>query len=70
MESGRLEWKAYREMKSKVATEFGVHYRKVLATVIIHWIDGLHTHVETQDEIVEIQAESQTIADGNLFPEF
>jgi hypothetical protein len=57
-------------MKSKIATEFGVHYRKMLATVIVDGIDGLHTHVETKNEIVEVQAESQAIADGYLFPEF
>ena len=67
---GRLEWKAYREVKSKVATEFGVHYREMLATVIIDGIDGLHTHVETKNEIVEVQSESQAIAGIYLFPEF
>ena len=67
---GRLEWKAYREVKSKVATEFGVHYREMLATVIIDGIDGLHTHVETKNEIIEIEPDTNSIGNGNLLIEF
>ena len=33
-------------------------------------IDGFHTHVETQHEVVEVEAEAQAIADGQLRKEF
>ena len=33
------------------------------------WIDSLHTHIETDDEEVEVQTDAQSVADGQLFPE-
>ena len=38
----------------------------ILLLSLIRWIHRLHTEVETQDEIVEIQTDTQTIADGQI----
>ena len=56
-------------MKGKVATELWMEDGEMLAAVAVDGIDGLHTHVEAEDEIVEIEAEAQAVADGHLLPE-
>ena len=68
-ESGRLEWKAYRKVKSKVATETRVQNREMILLILIGWIDSFHTHIETYDKIVEIEAKTQSVANSNLLPE-
>ena len=60
--AGRLEWQAYREVKSKVATKFRMEYREVSVTIIISRINRLHTHIETHNEVVEVQSDAQAIA--------
>ena len=56
-------------MEGEVARELGINDGIMLFLVVIHGVDGLHTHVETNDEIVEVQSQSQTIAYSYLLPE-
>ena len=56
-------------MKSKVATEFRVNDREMLAPVLIDGIDRLHTHIKAENKEIEIQAKAQTIADSQLIQE-
>ena len=44
-------------MKSKVATEFRVNDGIMLLCCFVSGVNSLHTHVETQYEIAEIQTE-------------
>ena len=44
--------------------------RPMLIPTLVGRIDGLHTHVETQDEVVEIQSDTHTIRRSYLLIEF
>ena len=59
--NGRSEWQAYRKMKCKIATEFGMDYGVMVVALFHHWIDGFHTHIEAQDEIIEIEPKTQAV---------
>ena len=62
--NGSLKWKAYRKVKGKVATKAGMHYGEMVFLILVGRIDGFHTHIKTHHEEIEVQADSQTIADG------
>ena len=54
-------------MKGIVAREDRTSYRIMLFFVAaIGWIDSLHAEVEAQDEIVEVEAQAETVAYGQL----
>jgi hypothetical protein len=40
----------------------------MILLILIGRIDSFHTHVETYDKIVEIEAKTQSIANSNLLP--
>ena len=44
-------------------------YRPVLIPTLVGRIDGLHAHVETQDEVIEVQADAHTVGGGYLLVE-
>ena len=67
--NGWLEWQAYREVKGKVATELWMDNREVFLLRLIGRINGLHTHVETHDKVVEVQTDTQSVAGSQLFEE-
>ena len=60
--AGSLEWKAYREVKSKVSTKHRMDDGEMLLLRFVSGVHSLHTHIETDDEIVEVQAYAQSIA--------
>ena len=41
----------------------------MLVGVAVGGVDGLHAHVETQDEVVEVEAQAQTVGHGQLLVE-
>ena len=52
-----LERQAYGEVEGKVAFEAGMKKGEMLLVVSLEGgIDGFHTQVEADDEIVEVQA--------------
>ena len=56
-------------MESEVALQVMVQDGIMVFLFLIGRVDGFHAHVETKDEIVEIQAHTQSIGHGNLFVE-
>jgi hypothetical protein len=40
----------------------------MILLILIGRIDSFHTHIETYDKIVEIEAKTQSIANSNLLP--
>ena len=56
-------------MELEIATETRIDEGVVLVGVAIGGVDSLHTHVETQDEIVEVQAQTQSVGHGDLLVE-
>ena len=56
-------------MQLKVALKIGVNDRIMLPSIGHSRIDCLHTCVQAQDEISEIQTNAQSIGDCNLPPE-
>ena len=57
-------------MQCKVALEVWVYDDVVVRSGGCGGVDSLHASVETQDEVVEIESESQSLTDGNLTVEF
>ena len=54
-------------MKSVVAAEAWMEYGVMLVVVLfVGGVDGLHAEVEAENEVVEVEAQAQTIADGQL----
>ena len=54
-------------MECQIPTEIRVNQRIMgLFFRLIGRIDGLHTEVEAQDEIVEVQTETKSITDGQV----
>jgi hypothetical protein len=41
----------------------------MILLILVGWIDSFHTHIETYDKIVEIEAKTQSVANSNLLPE-
>lgn len=56
-------------MESEIASEIGMDDGKMPSGVRIGWMHGLHAAVKTQDEIVEIEPQSQAIRCGYLLVE-
>ena len=56
-------------MELEIATETRINEGIVLVGVAISGVDSLHTHVETQDEVVEVQTQTQSVGHGYLFVE-
>jgi hypothetical protein len=44
--------------------------RIMLVPLLIGGIDRFHTHIETEDKVIEVKAETHTIAYSKLSPEF
>ena len=69
-DDGRSEWKAHCEVEGEVATEVRTCDWEVFPSVgLVGGIDCFHAHVEAQDEVVEIESETESVAHGDLFPE-
>ena len=64
-----LERQTYCEVEGKVTAQSWMDDGEMLLLIFIGGIDGLHTHVETHNEVIEVQAQTQSIADCYLFPE-
>ena len=56
-------------MEGEIAAELRVNDGEMLLLGGIGGVDSLHTHVEANNEIVEVQTDAQTIADSQLVPE-
>lgn len=69
MVSGRSEWHAYRKVKCKVAIESRMKDGEMLFGIGMYRVNSLHTHVEAQNKVVKIEAETQTIAGCQLVHE-
>ena len=64
------EGKSDCEVQCKVALEVRMNDDVVVGSGGCGGVDSLHASVETQDEVVEIESESQSVTDGNLSVEF
>ena len=53
-------------MEGEVAAEVGMHNGVMLTVIVVGRIDRLHTHVEAQDEVIEVEAQPQAVRRGNL----
>ena len=65
-------WKVRMEgpLEGEVATEVRTCDWVVFPSVgLVGGIDCFHAHVEAQDEVVEIESETESVAHGDLFPE-
>ena len=56
-------------MEGEVASHVRMQHGVVFMRVFICGIDSLHAHVESHDEIVEIESDPQSVCHGNLFIE-
>ena len=56
-------------MKSEIATEPRIHDGPVLLAAVVGGINGLHAHVEAQDEIVEVEPDAYSVGHGYLVVE-
>lgn len=56
-------------MEREVTTEIRMEDGIMLMTVGIGWIDGLHTKIESQDEVAKIQTKPQSISHSYLLIE-
>ena len=56
-------------MEGEIPLEVGVDNRKMPLAVLVSRMDSLHTTVQTQDEIIEVQADTQSVRHGYLTPE-
>ena len=63
-----LEGVAHREMELAVTLEIGIQQGPMLLTAC--GIMGLHAHIDTHQEILEIEADTQSIGGSNLLIEF
>lgn len=66
---GRLEWQAYREVEGEVAAKARMYERIMVALGFVGRVDGFHTEVETQYEVVEIESDAQSVGHGKLAQE-
>lgn len=55
-------------MQSEIALEIRMDDGIMVSCVRVCRMDGFHASIETQDEIIEIQSESQAVGHGNLTP--
>lgn len=62
-----LERQSDGEVEGKVATELRMDDGPMSGAAHYDGGDGLHTSIETEDEEVEIQSYTETVADGDLF---
>lgn len=59
MKAALLEWESYSKMESVVTTESWVkNWEMLLIFCFKGWINGFHSEVKTDDEIVEVQSEA------------
>ena len=66
IQRGRSEWKAHSKMEGKITTKLRVDNREMLFTFLIGRIDGFHTHIKTSDKEIEVETESQAVADSQI----
>ena len=52
---GCLEGQTHSEMEGKIAFKVGIEQRIMLARGFVGRVNGLHTKVETQNEVVEVE---------------
>ena len=64
--AGSLEGETYREVEGEVALEVGMDDGEMLTLGGIGRVDGLHAAVETENEVVKVEADAQTIGYGDL----
>ena len=64
--AGSLEGETYGEVEGEVALEVGMDDGEMLTLGGVRGIDGLHTAVETEDEIVKVEADAQAIGHCDL----
>ena len=66
MSRGTSERQTYGEVEGEVAREIGVENGAVQRTGRHCGVYGLHSAVKTHDEVVEIQAQAQSVGDGQF----
>ena len=64
-----LERQSDGKMERIVAAELLMKNGEMLAMCIVSRIDGLHTQIETQDEIIEIHPQAQSVCHSYLLVE-
>ena len=63
-----LEGQTHGEVEGEVAREVGAENGIMQRARGNSRVDGFHTAVESNDEVVEIQAQAQTVGDGQFAP--
>ena len=53
-------------MEGEIALEFGMDDGEMLALGCVGRIDGLHTAIETENEIIQVEANAKAIGNGYL----
>ena len=64
--AGSLEGETYGEVEGEVALEVGMDDGEMLTLGGIGRVDGLHAAVETENEVVKVEADAQAIGYGYL----
>ena len=65
MRIGKSEWQSDGEVEGEVAGEIGMD-EGVMGAPCVGGIDSLHAAIETEDEEVKGEAETEAVADGDL----
>ena len=61
-----LEWHSNGEMEGQVPAQAGMDDGIMCLFLFKGGINGLHTQVEAQDEVVEVQAQTHAVANGDV----
>ena len=63
------EGKSYGKVEGEVAAQAGMGEGIVFAGTLIRWVDAFHSHIKAENEIVEVEAKTHSIAHSYLLEE-
>ena len=64
-----LEWQTDGEVEGEVTIQIRMSDRVVLTSCFVGWVDGFHTSIEANDKEIEVQTQTDAVAEGDLLEE-
>ena len=64
-----LEWQTDGEVEGEVTIQIRMSDRVVLTGGFVGWVDGFHTSIEANDKEIEVQTQTDAVAEGDLLVE-